>query len=86
MHDAVNQAQGKVHPQRISYLEARAKYFDVGDDRGAVGAVTTDPSLCEEICSGANVKVESNIRADGSVIVKTENSIQRKIKPVSKRR
>lgn len=65
MHDAVNQAQGKVYPQRISYLEARAKYFDVKDDSEAVGSVNIDASLCEEICDGSTIQVTSNITSDG---------------------
>ena len=86
MHDAVNQAQGKVYPQRISYLEARAMYFDVADDNGAVGPVNVDPALCEEICSSTNVKVTSNISSDGRLIVRSENSNHIKIKPRVRKR
>lgn len=86
MHDAVNQAQGKVYPERISYLEARALYFNVADDHSAVGPVNVDPALCEEICSNTTIAVTSNITRDGKLITTAQNSIQRKIKPVSRKR
>ena len=77
MHDAVNQAQGKVYPERISYLEARAMYFDVGDDNGAVGSVNVDPTLCEEICSSSVMPVNNTEK----LRVNSEISNQIKIKP-----
>lgn len=82
MHDAVNQAQGKVYPQRISYLEARAMYFDLGDDTGAVGSVAIDQALCEEICSGSAIPVQANQK----LRVNEEISNQIKIKPRSRKR
>lgn len=81
MHDAVNQAQGKVYPERISYLEARAMYFDVGDDKGAVGSVNVDPALCEEICSSSMIPVDKSEK----LRVNSEISNQIKIKPRSRK-
>lgn len=66
MHDAVNQAQGKTGPQRPSWLEIRAQYFEVGNDVSAVGPVETDGTVCQEICTSQALLLASGSKGGSS--------------------
>jgi hypothetical protein len=60
MHDAVNLAQGKTGASRPSWLTIRSEYFQIPDDKNAVGPGLPDQTVCQEICGGQMIILQES--------------------------
>jgi hypothetical protein len=81
MHDAVNFAQGKKGSQRPSWLEIRAKYFNVDNtDKNATPGSSEDydSTLCTEICGATISKIREESLKTNAQEMKLKISARKK--------
>lgn len=78
VHDAVNFAQQKTGSARPSWIEVRARYFKVDNDKNATPGTSEDydPTICTEICGATVAKLhakesENKLQSSSYVKIKT---------------